>query len=147
RRPRSVKLRHSFQSLNDSSTSWSLVANMPIGALQRRRRAGEGTRVSSGDGSMLGGPQAQGLARRGRGWGGAIAGGFAALLAACAGSSDVFSTKPGAPADAAPVGQTESIGTGQIKVGLLLPLSAAGNAGLAGQSMRNAAELALAEFN
>jgi ABC-type branched-subunit amino acid transport system substrate-binding protein len=94
---------------------------------------------------MLGGPQAKGLAWRGCGWRGAIAGGFAALLAACAGSSDVFSTKPAA--DAAPVGQTESIGTGQIKVGLLLPLSAAGNAGLAGQSMRNAAELALAEFN
>ena len=39
-----------------------------------------------------------------------------------------------------------AVGTGQIKVGLLLPLSGAGNAGVAAQSMRNAAELALAEF-
>ena len=35
----------------------------------------------------------------------------------------------------------------QVKVGLILPLSAGGNAGVAGQSMRNAAEMALAEFN
>ena len=40
----------------------------------------------------------------------------------------------------------EIAGSGQVKVGLLLPLSAAGHAGLAAQSMRNAAELALAEF-
>jgi ABC-type branched-subunit amino acid transport system substrate-binding protein len=36
---------------------------------------------------------------------------------------------------------------GQVKVALILPLSAGGNAGLAAQSMKNAAELALAEFN
>ena len=40
-----------------------------------------------------------------------------------------------------------TIGTGQVKVGLILPLSAGGNAGLAGQAMRNAADMALAEFN
>jgi ABC-type branched-subunit amino acid transport system substrate-binding protein len=34
-----------------------------------------------------------------------------------------------------------------VKVGLILPLSAPGNAALTGQSMRNAAELALAEYN
>jgi ABC-type branched-subunit amino acid transport system substrate-binding protein len=33
-----------------------------------------------------------------------------------------------------------------VKVAVILPLSAAGNAGLAAQSMRNAAEMALAEF-
>jgi len=33
-----------------------------------------------------------------------------------------------------------------VRVGLILPLSASGNAGTAAQSMRNAAELALAEF-
>jgi ABC-type branched-subunit amino acid transport system substrate-binding protein len=38
------------------------------------------------------------------------------------------------------------VGTGQVKVGLVLPLSAAGNAGVAAQSMKNAAEMALAEF-
>ena len=37
-------------------------------------------------------------------------------------------------------------GTGGVKVAVILPLSAAGNAGLAAQSMRNAAEMALAEF-
>jgi ABC-type branched-subunit amino acid transport system substrate-binding protein len=40
-----------------------------------------------------------------------------------------------------------AIGAGQVKVALILPLSASGNAGLAAQSMRNAAEMALAEFN
>src|SRR4029078_11211898 len=38
------------------------------------------------------------------------------------------------------------VGTGQVKVGLILPLSAAGNAGVAAQSMKNAAEMALAAF-
>ena len=37
-------------------------------------------------------------------------------------------------------------GTGDFKVGLILPLSASGNAGAAGQAMRNAAEMALAEL-
>ncbi len=40
-----------------------------------------------------------------------------------------------------------SIGTGQVKVALILPLSAQGNAGQVGVSMRNAAELAISEFN
>ena len=39
-----------------------------------------------------------------------------------------------------------NIGAGQIRVGLILPLSAPGNAGVAAQSMKNAAEMALAEF-
>jgi len=38
------------------------------------------------------------------------------------------------------------IGTGQVRVALILPLSAPGNAGVAAQSMKNAAEMALAEF-
>jgi branched-chain amino acid transport system substrate-binding protein len=37
-------------------------------------------------------------------------------------------------------------GAGGFKVGLILPLSASGNAGAAGQAMRNAAEMALAEL-
>jgi branched-chain amino acid transport system substrate-binding protein len=68
------------------------------------------------------------------------------LLAACAGGyspSDMFSSSP-APQPAAP---STTIGGGQVKVGLILPLSASGNAGVAAQSMRNAAEMALAEFN
>ena len=96
-------------------------------------------------------PQALAPARRRRGWRAALVAGFAALLSACSGTMpglDVFNSKPPPPAPTASdqVQQT-AIGNGQIKVGLLLPLSAPGNAGLAGQSMRNAAELALAEFN
>jgi len=100
---------------------------------------------------MHGGPQANRPARFGCGWRGALVGAMAALLAACAGGlpgSDTLSSTPAAaPPGGAPAAPTDSIGTGQVKVGLLLPLSASGNAGLAGQSMRNAAELALAEFN
>lgn len=39
------------------------------------------------------------------------------------------------------------VGQGSVKVALVLPATAPGNAGLAAQSMRNAAELALSEFN
>jgi ABC-type branched-subunit amino acid transport system substrate-binding protein len=70
----------------------------------------------------------------------------APLLSACSGvqqSLGQFSTPDGA---AGPQQQPQSVGTGQVKVGLILPLSAAGNAGVAAQSMRNAAEMALAEF-
>ncbi len=69
----------------------------------------------------------------------------AGLLAGCAGqggspgTGDAFGT-------AAPV-QSSAIGEGQVKVALILPLSATGNAGVAAQSMKNAAELALSEFN
>jgi ABC-type branched-subunit amino acid transport system substrate-binding protein len=73
-----------------------------------------------------------------------------AMLAGCSGSSSYFSSTPfsssPAPSAAPPVPET-TIGTGQVRVALILPLSAAGNAGVAGQAMRNAAEMALAEFN
>jgi ABC-type branched-subunit amino acid transport system substrate-binding protein len=74
----------------------------------------------------------------------------AATIAAAACSStnlNQFSTTEPPPQQQAaepPPGAT--IGTGQIRVGLILPLSAQGNAGLAAQSMKNAAEMALAEF-
>jgi len=64
------------------------------------------------------------------------------VLSACAGTSDYFSSEP--PPAAPP--PAVSIGTGQVRVGLILPLSAQGNAGVAAQSMKNAAEMALAEF-
>jgi ABC-type branched-subunit amino acid transport system substrate-binding protein len=74
------------------------------------------------------------------------------LLSACAGVqqslsqfSNPFSSSP-PPGPAGPPQQAAVAGTGGVKVGLILPLSAAGNAGLAAQSMRNAAEMALAEF-
>jgi hypothetical protein len=68
----------------------------------------------------------------------------AATLAACTSSSfdrTVADAPP--PAEAQPGTQ---IGAGQVRVGLILPLSAPGNAGVAAQSMKNAAEMALAEF-
>ena len=71
----------------------------------------------------------------------------APLLGACA-SAGNFSN-PFGSSDAGPAGpqqQPLSVGTGQVKVGLILPLSASGNAGVAAQSMKNAAEMALAEF-
>jgi branched-chain amino acid transport system substrate-binding protein len=77
----------------------------------------------------------------------------AVFAAGCTNSSSVFSSNPSlfsnAPATAAAPDQAPgtTIGTGQVKVALILPLSAGGNAGLAGQAMRNAADLALAEFN
>jgi len=97
-------------------------------------------------------PQAEAPARLRRGWRGALVAGLAAFLSACSGgmpsmpSMDIF----GSPSQSGPPPEQNpqaAIGTGQIKVGLLLPLTASGNAGAAGASMRNAAELALAEFN
>ena len=80
-----------------------------------------------------------------------IALGVAAIAlgaAACSSTNlDQFSTSeppPAQPAEAPPGPGT--IGNGQIRVGLILPLSAQGNAGVAAQSMKNAAEMALAEF-
>lgn len=78
----------------------------------------------------------------------------APLLGACAGVqqslsqfSNPFSSQSGpAPGPAGPQQQPTAVGNGQVKVGLVLPLSAAGNAGVAAQSMKNAAEMALAEF-
>ena len=71
----------------------------------------------------------------------------APLLAACSGGqiSNPFAS-PQNEGPAGPQQQPLAVGTGQVKVGLILPLSAAGNAGIAAQSMKNAAEMALAEF-
>ena len=72
----------------------------------------------------------------------------APLLGACAGvqqSLNQFGSEP-APGPAGPTQEPLAVGTGQVKVGLILPLSAPGNAGVAAQSMKNAAEMALAEF-
>jgi hypothetical protein len=72
----------------------------------------------------------------------------APLLGACSGSGPVSNPfGPSAPeGPPGPQQQPLAVGTGSVKVGLLLPLSAAGNAGVAAQSMKNAAEMALAEF-
>ncbi|MCC8978650.1 penicillin-binding protein activator [Bradyrhizobium acaciae] len=73
----------------------------------------------------------------------------APLLTACSGiqqSLSQFSSGSPEGGPAGPQQQPQAVGTGQVKIGLILPLSASGNAGLAAQSMRNAAEMALAEF-
>ena len=72
------------------------------------------------------------------------------LLAGCSSNSSYLSSTPfssTAQAPAAPPMPETTLGTGQVKVALILPLSASGNAGVAGQAMRNAAEMALSEFN
>jgi ABC-type branched-subunit amino acid transport system substrate-binding protein len=76
----------------------------------------------------------------------------APLLGACAGVqqslgsfSNPFSSGPEAGPSGPPQGPLVA-GSGQVKVGLILPLSASGNAGVAALSMKNAAEMALAEF-
>jgi branched-chain amino acid transport system substrate-binding protein len=74
----------------------------------------------------------------------------ATLLAGCSGASNYFSQNlsPGSPPqNAAPGAPGATIGGGQVKAALILPLSATGNAGIAGQAMRNAADMALAEFS
>lgn len=76
------------------------------------------------------------------------------MLSACSSTMPSFmsDSTPSPDAPPGPNNQIETqplqnIGGGNIRVGLILSLSGAGNAGLAAQSMRNAAELALAEFN
>jgi ABC-type branched-subunit amino acid transport system substrate-binding protein len=90
------------------------------------------------------------LARRLGGRSAALAALCVLLLAGCAGQSgpqfgSIFGDSPQDPLQ--PQQQQMPIGNpAGVRVGLILPLSAAGNAGAAAQSMRNAAELALAEF-
>lgn len=88
----------------------------------------------------------QGLVRRGLGRL-RMALGVAATalaLAACAGNVDLGGgPAPGPVVEPPP---SANIGSGDVRIALILPLSAAGNAGVAAQSMKNAAELALAEF-
>ena len=72
--------------------------------------------------------------------------GFLASLAGCTGSGfgGGFGDRP-APTVTAPV-TGETLGSGSVRVALLLPLSATGNTGQVAQSMRNAADLAIRDF-
>ena len=65
-----------------------------------------------------------------------------ALLAGCSGNLPGLDSSPSGPSQ-----PTTHIGEAKVRAGLILPLSASGNAAVAAQSMRNAAEMALAEFN
>ena len=91
-------------------------------------------------------PRRWSLARR-RAVRGLLAAGLTAAVAACSGMPSMPSIFGGSSTPAAPRQPETPIGTGQVRVGLILPLSASGNAGLAAQSMRNSAEMALKEFN
>ncbi len=68
----------------------------------------------------------------------------AAVLTACAGTNTPFLSDT--PPQQAAESPAATVGEGQVRVGLILPLSAQGNAGAAALSMKNAAELAIAEF-
>jgi ABC-type branched-subunit amino acid transport system substrate-binding protein len=75
----------------------------------------------------------------------------ALALSACSGGGDDDAALD--PIQGAPTPQVETkplpqvVGQGSVKVALVLPSTASGNAGLAAQAMRNAAEMALSEFN
>jgi branched-chain amino acid transport system substrate-binding protein len=87
-----------------------------------------------------------------RGWRRPIAIAAALVTATCfAGCSGTLSSGDLSRSNAAVPGAMASApvpnrSAGDFKVGLILPLSASGNAGAAGQAMRNAAEMALAEL-
>lgn len=89
---------------------------------------------------------------------GALGVGTAALAAGCSGlgnlggdlvpnSSSPAAIDPTTTGALPAPGAAGTIGEGQTKFALILPLSASGNAGAAAQAMRNAAEMALADFN
>ncbi len=69
----------------------------------------------------------------------------ALVLAGCSGNFSIGNLMPGGT-PSAPSQSSANIGTGEVKAGLILPLSGSGNAAVAAASMRNAAEMALAEF-
>lgn len=68
------------------------------------------------------------------------------LLAACNAREFTFTGPPPSISTGAPV-TGEVLGNGTIRVALLVPLSANGNAAEAAQNIRNAAQLALQEFS
>jgi ABC-type branched-subunit amino acid transport system substrate-binding protein len=75
-----------------------------------------------------------------------IAGSLLLLLAGCMGGGSTPAPLPGPLLGNMPV-TGEVLGTGPIRVAMLLPLSATGNAGVLGGQLKNAADLALREFN
>ncbi len=73
--------------------------------------------------------------------------GCALILAACtAGRIGLPGAEPGQPSVGTAAVTGEVLGTGPVKVALLLPLSATGNAGQIALNLKNAADLALREF-
>src|SRR5262245_25629090 len=60
-----------------------------------------------------------------------------AFVAGCTNTADMFSSQQ----PAQPPQQPTTVGTGQVRVGLILPLSGQGNAAAVAISMKNAAEM------
>lgn len=68
-------------------------------------------------------------------------------LAACGGgTSGVPGFDSGAPSAGGGAPTDQTIGTGKVRVGIILPLTAEGQGAVVGNSLKNAAEMALAEF-
>ncbi|MCA3565137.1 MAG: penicillin-binding protein activator [Methylocystis sp.] len=65
------------------------------------------------------------------------------MAAACGGGGGLDPLPSGQPM----AGSGNTIGTGSVRVGLILPLSAPGGVGMAAASIRNAADLAMSEFD
>src|SRR6266436_7302060 len=112
---------------------------MPIAGVGWRRHYRSSSRRPL---PMFGGLKSRGPrpARASSPWWAALA--SIVVLAGCSGNLPDLGSSPGAPSQ-----PSTNIGEGKVKGGLILPLSASGNAAVAAQSMRNAAEMALAEFN
>src|SRR5215475_4282842 len=112
---------------------------MPIAGVGWRRHYRSSSRRPL---PMFGGLKSRGSrpARASSPWWAALA--SIVLLAGCSSNLPDLGSSPGAPSQ-----PSSNIGEGKVKAGLILPLSASGNAAVAAQSMRNAAEMALAEFN
>lgn len=76
-----------------------------------------------------------------------IAGALAACVSAMPGAdNDVTPSPPAQPGSVPGGGGPGTIGAGRVKVGLILPLSGQGQGAVAGAALRNAAELAVTEF-
>src|SRR3954470_2981279 len=86
------------------------------------------------------------LVRRARTARFAVVAALSLLAAACSGipGADYFGFNSQPPP---PPAQPSQVGAGQVKVALILPLSVSGNGAAVAVSMRNAAEMALAEFS
>jgi ABC-type branched-subunit amino acid transport system substrate-binding protein len=69
----------------------------------------------------------------------------AGLVAGC--SVNLSDIGLGSRESAQPAQPSTTVGSGEVRTALILPFSASGNAGLAAQAMKNAAEMALADFN
>ncbi|MFK8254081.1 penicillin-binding protein activator [Ancylobacter terrae] len=78
-----------------------------------------------------------------------LLGGGCAFLSACGGTAidpGPVAALPPPVAPEMPAAPADAIGTGSVRIGLILPLGASGNAAIAAKSLRNAAEMALTDF-